>query len=71
MSKQRNPNRGEGNPEAAAEFNSAEQAFVRSSRGKQTLQAGPRVRTEEADELAKAEAVGRQHAKDDDSQAQR
>jgi hypothetical protein len=71
MSKQRDPTRGEGNPEAAAEFNSAEQAFVQSSRGKQKIKEGPQVRPEEESELAKAEAIGRKHAKDDDSQAQR
>ncbi len=70
MSKQRDSNHGEGNPEAAAEFNSAEQAFVQSSRGKQKIKEGPHVRPEEESELAKAEAIGRKHAKDD-SQAPR
>ncbi len=67
-SKQRDSNHGEGNAEAAAEFNSVEQDFVQSSRGKQKIKEGPQVRPEEEAELAKAEEIGRKHAKDDDSQ---
>lgn len=68
MSKQTDPNHGEGDPEAASEFNRAEQAFVQSPKGKQKIKEGPRVRPEEESELAKAEATARRHAKDDDSQ---
>lgn len=71
MNKQRDPNHGEGNPEAAAEFNSAEHAFVQSPAGKRKIKEGPQVRPEEESELAEAEAIGRKHAKDDDSQAPR
>jgi hypothetical protein len=60
-------NHGEGNPEAAERFNSAEKAFVNSPGGKQKIKDGPRVRPEEEEELSKAEKIGRQHAKDDKS----
>jgi hypothetical protein len=60
-------NHGEGNPEAAEEFNSAEHDFVNSARGKQKIAEGPKVRPEEEAELSKAEETARQHARDDDS----
>ena len=60
-------NHGEGNPEAAERFNTAERAFVNSAPGKQKIQEGPRVRPDEAAELAKAEQTGKDHARDDDS----
>jgi hypothetical protein len=67
MQKQPPSNHGEGNPEAAERFNSAEREFVNSKRGKQKIQEGPKVRPEEQADLADAEKVGRQHAKYDDS----
>ncbi|MHB8478348.1 MAG: hypothetical protein ACYDBZ_18940 [Steroidobacteraceae bacterium] len=67
MQKQPPSNHGEGNPEAAEQFNSAEREFVNSKRGKQKIQEGPKVRPEEQADLADAERVGRQHAKYDDS----
>lgn len=63
-------NHGEGNPEAADRFNSAEQEFVNSKRGNRKIQEGTRVRPEEEAELAKAEKIGRGHAKYDDSTLQ-
>jgi hypothetical protein len=56
-------NHGEGNPEAAARFNTAEQEFVHSARGKKKIKKGPDVRPGEEAELAEAERVGREHAK--------
>jgi hypothetical protein len=56
-------NHGEGNPEAAARFNTAEQEFVNSARGKKKIKKGPDVRPGEEAELAEAERVGREHAK--------
>ncbi|HEY4969349.1 MAG TPA: hypothetical protein VII35_05540 [Steroidobacteraceae bacterium] len=67
MQKQPPSNHGEGNPEAAERFNSAEREFVNSKRGKQKIQERPKVRPEEQADLAEAEKVGRQHAKYDDS----
>jgi hypothetical protein len=58
-------NHGEGNPEAAERFNTAERRFVESARGKETIKQGPQVRPEEEATLAKAEQVGRGHAKED------
>jgi hypothetical protein len=67
MEKQSPTNRGEGNPEAADSFNTAEQQFVNSARGKQKIEQGPKVRPEEEAELADAEKRGRARAKNDDS----
>jgi hypothetical protein len=67
MQKQPPSNHGEGNPEAAERFNTAEQEFINSKRGKQKIQEGPNVQPEEQADLAEAEKVGRQHAKYDDS----
>jgi hypothetical protein len=61
-------NHGEGNPEAADRFNKAERGFVDSPRGKKKIKEGPKVGPGEEADLAKAEQVGRDHAKDDDSQ---
>ena len=69
MSKESQSNHGEGNPEAADRFNTAEQTFVDSARGKQKIQEGPRVHPDEEADLAKAEQIGRDHAKDDDSES--
>ena len=43
MGKATDSNHGEGNPEAAAEFNASEQAFVSSARGKKKIAEGPHV----------------------------
>jgi hypothetical protein len=56
-------NHGEGNPEAADRFNTAEQGFVESARGKQKIQKGPDVRPEEEGDLAEAEKLGRERAR--------
>ena len=69
MGKQSSSNHGEGNPEAADRFNSAEREFVNSPRGKQRIHQGANVRPEEEAELAKAEQIGRERAKDDDAAA--
>jgi hypothetical protein len=57
-------NHGEGNPEAAENFNDAEQEFVRSARGRKRIQEGPKVRPEEEVELAEAERAGRDRKRD-------
>jgi hypothetical protein len=67
MMKQRSTNHGEGNPEAAAEFNKAEQAFVNSPKGKAEIGKGPNVRPEEQAELAQAEQRAKARGKNDDS----
>jgi hypothetical protein len=63
-------NHGEGNPEAAEQFNKAEREFVGSPRGKKKIRQGAKVRPEEEAELAKAEQLGRERAKSDDSAAE-
>ena len=60
-------NFGEGNPEAAAEFNDAEQEFVKSPRGKQKIEGGPHVQANEESELEQAQEAGKARAKNDDS----
>jgi hypothetical protein len=69
MEKQSSSNHGEGNAEAADRFNTAEREFVNSAGGKQKIQKGAQVRPEEEADLAKAEKLGRERAKDDDSSA--
>jgi hypothetical protein len=59
-------NHGEGNPEAAAEFNSSEQAFVNSARGKKKIADGSHVGPEDEASLLEAERLGRERAKGDD-----
>jgi hypothetical protein len=63
MEKPSSANHGEGNPEAAERFNTAEQRFVDSERGKQKIQKGPEVRPEDEADLAEAEKVGRERAR--------
>ncbi len=63
MEKQSTSNHGEGNPEAAERFNSAEKEFVNSPRGKEKIKKGPDVRPGEEAELADAEQSARQRAK--------
>ena len=65
--KEKSTNHGEGNPEAAAEFNKAEQAFVNSPKGKEKISKGPNVRPDEEADLAQAEQRAKAHAKNDDS----
>ena len=66
MGKQSPSNHGEGNPEAANRFNTAEQEFVSSARGKKKIQEGADVRPEEEADLAGSEQLGRERAKSDD-----
>jgi hypothetical protein len=60
-------NHGEGNPEAAAEFNQAERDFVNSPRGKEKISKGPEVRPDEEADLAQAEQRAKARGKNDDS----
>jgi hypothetical protein len=69
MSNESSSNHGEGNPEAAERFNTAERKFVESDRGKKKIKQGPQVGSGEEGELEKAEQAGRAHAKDDDSES--
>jgi hypothetical protein len=64
---QNSTNHGEGNPEAAAEFNKAEQEFVNSPKGKAQISKGPNVKPEEEAELTQAEQRAKAHGKNDDS----
>jgi hypothetical protein len=64
-------NLGEGNPEAAAEFNEAEQKFVKSARGKQKIRRGAQVRPSEESALEQAEETAKGRGKNDDSQTTR
>jgi hypothetical protein len=66
MAQQKPTNHGEGNPEAAEEFNAAEQAFVSSKHGRQAIDGGTHVPPDEEAELARAERVGRERAKGED-----
>ena len=67
MEKQESDNHGEGDPEAAERFNSAETGFVNSARGQEKIQEGTQVRPDEEADLAKAEQLGRARSKGDDS----
>jgi hypothetical protein len=69
MSEKSQANHGEGDPEAAERFNEAERKFVNSDRGKQKINEGPHVKPNEEADLANAERLGRERAKDDDSAA--
>jgi hypothetical protein len=64
-------NHGEGNPEAAEEFNEAEREFVNSARGKKEIRKGPRVQPGEEADLEQAEQRGKARAKNDDSKTKR
>ena len=66
MEKQ-SPNHGEGDPEAADRFNTAERDFVKSERGKKTIEQGVRARPGEEAELEEAEKRAGARAKADDS----
>ena len=65
MAKSRS-NHGEGNPEAADEFNSREREFVNSARGKKKIAQGAEVRPEDEASLLEAERLGRHRSKGDD-----
>jgi hypothetical protein len=67
MGKETDSNHGEGNPEAAAEFNSSEQAFVNTPGGKKKIKEGPQVRPEDEASLLEAERLGRERAKGGDN----
>jgi hypothetical protein len=65
MGKQSPSNHGEGNPEAADRFNTAEREFVSSARGKKKIQEGAEVQPEEDDDLARSEQLDRERAQSD------
>lgn len=65
--KQKGTNHGEGNPEAAADFNKAEREFVNSPQGKAKIRKGPQVRPEEEADLEQAEQRAKARGKNDDS----
>jgi hypothetical protein len=60
-------NQGEGNREAAEEFNKAEREFVNSPQGKAKIRKGPQVKPEEEAALKEAEQRAKAHGKNDDS----
>jgi hypothetical protein len=60
-------NHGEGDPEAADRFNTAEREFVNSERGKKKIMEGSQVDPKGEADLAKAEQLGRERAKADES----
>ena len=60
-------NHGEGNPQAAEEFNKAEREFVASEKGQRTIKEGPHVKPGEEAALQQAEQRGKSRAKNDDS----
>lgn len=57
-------NKGEGNPEAAARFNKAEQEFVKSARGREKISEAGDVRPDEEAQLEEAERTTRSLPKD-------
>lgn len=63
-------NHGEGNPEAAEEFNQAERDFVASDRGRKKIKEGPKVGAAEESSLNQAEQRGKARARNDDSNTQ-
>ena len=65
--KEKSTNHGEGNPEAAEEFNEAERKFVNSRQGKAKIREGTHVRPEEEAELRQAEQRAKARGKNDDS----
>ncbi len=60
-------NQGEGNREAAAEFNEAERKFVESARGQEQIRKGAHVAPGEEAELSEAEQRAAERAKAQDS----
>ncbi len=71
MANEQSGNHGEGNPEAARNFNEAEQRFVNSPPGRRKIEEGAKVRPEEQAALEDAERRGREHAKEEDPAVQR
>ncbi|MGA2398823.1 MAG: hypothetical protein ABSG30_12265 [Steroidobacteraceae bacterium] len=69
--KEKSTNHGEGNPEAAEEFNKAEREFVNSPQGKAKISKGPQVRPEEEADLKQAEQRAKARGKNDDSDTTR
>ncbi len=63
----RSTNHGEGNPQAAEEFNEAEREFVASDKGQRKIKEGPQVKPGEEAALQQAEQIGKSRAKNDDS----
>ena len=61
---------GEGNYDAAREFNEAERKFVESGKVEEAARDAEPKSDAEADELARAEESGRSHAKDGVSERQ-
>jgi hypothetical protein len=57
-------NKGEGNPEAAARFNKAEQEFVNSAGGQEKIREAGDVRPDEQAQLEEAERTTRSLPKD-------
>jgi hypothetical protein len=60
-------NQGEGNREAAEEFNKAEREFVNSPQGKAKIKQGPQVKPGEEADLEQAEQRAKARGKNDDS----
>ena len=60
-------NNGEGNPQAAEDFNKAERDFVASEKGQRKIKEGPHVKPGEEAALQQAEQRGKSRAKNDDS----
>ncbi|HEX3846469.1 MAG TPA: hypothetical protein VHV81_03740 [Steroidobacteraceae bacterium] len=58
-------NQGEGNRQAAENFNDAERDFVNSADGKAKIKKGPEVQPGEEADLEAAEETARKHGKDD------
>jgi hypothetical protein len=67
MEKQSSANHGEGDPEAAERFNTAERTFVESARGKKAISEGAQVRADEEPDLARAEEQARARSRGGDS----
>lgn len=65
--KEKSTNHGEGNPEAAEEFNKAERKFVNSPQGKAKISEGTHVTPEEEADLKQAEQRAKARGKNDDS----
>jgi hypothetical protein len=70
MDNRKNRNHGEGDPEAAARFNEAEQRFVGSVEGERAIRKGARVKPEEEAALKDAERRGKERAKGGDDEPQ-
>ena len=60
-------NQGEGNREAAAEFNEAERRFVNSPAGQQKIEQGTHLDEQDEQEGERAEQAAKQRAKAQDS----